>query len=53
MLGEVAQRHFENPHNMRSLAEADVIGQAGEPGEGPFMTIAIRMDGDRVAEAAF
>jgi len=53
MLGEVARRHFENPHNMRKLEGVDIVGQAGEPGEGPFMTISLRMDGDTVAEAAF
>ena len=38
---------------MKSLAEADAIGQDGIPGEGPYMTLYLRLEGENIAEASF
>ena len=45
--------HVSDPHTMGALADAEVIGQAGAPGEGPFMRLFLRLEADRIAEARF
>lgn len=35
--------HFANPHHQGETSDADVVGQAGVRGEGPFMTIGLRL----------
>ena len=44
---------FLEPRNMRVLADAHAVGRAGMPGEGPYMWIHVKMDGDRVADIGF
>lgn len=56
MFNEVILRHFNAPYHQGALADADVTGQSGLPGEGPFMTLALRFNRDqksRVEEAWF
>jgi nitrogen fixation protein NifU and related proteins len=45
--------HFWRPHNNRVMANADAVGVAGVPGNGPYMVLYLRLDGDVIAEAAF
>ena len=40
--------HFWRPHNNRVMADADAVGVAGLPGNGPFMVLYLRLDGDVV-----
>ena len=53
MYSETVIRHFQNPHKMHALPNADVVGQMGAPGEGPFLTLYLRLDGERIVEACF
>ncbi len=46
-------RHFYKPTNNHVLRDADAVGVAGNPGNGPFMVLYLRLDGDRITEAAF
>ena len=45
--------HFSCPHRGPSEAEADIVGQAGTPGEGPFMRLFLRCEGPRIVAAGF
>lgn len=38
---------------MGALANADAVGRRGVQGEGPFVTMYLRLEGDRIAEAWF
>jgi nitrogen fixation NifU-like protein len=45
--------HFFNPRNARKLQNADVVGKAGNPeAGGPFMVLYLKLEGERIAEAA-
>lgn len=35
------------------MRDADLVGVAGVPGNGPFLVVYLRLDGDRIREAAF
>ena len=50
---ETLMDHFTSPRNGGVLESPDRIGQAGVPGQGPFLILTLRLDGDRVAEARF
>jgi NifU-like protein involved in Fe-S cluster formation len=45
--------HFYTPRNHFRLANADVIGTAGDPARGEFMQIFLRFAHGRIAEASF
>lgn len=45
--------HFQQPQNMGTIEDADAIGQEGFPGEGPYMTMYLRLDDGAIAEAKF
>lgn len=45
--------HFRKPRNVGTLPGADAVGQAGTPGQGPFLVIHLRLEGERIAEARF
>ena len=45
--------HFFNPRNAGRMADADVIGRAGTPGQGPFMLLYLKLEGERIARAGF
>ncbi len=44
---------FNDPKTLGALPDADVTGQEGMPGEGPYMRMHLRLQGDRVLEATF
>jgi len=50
---EIVLRHFQNPHQACSQAEADLVGRAGEPGAGPHLLLFVRTDGERITAAGF
>jgi NifU-like protein involved in Fe-S cluster formation len=45
--------HFYSPRNHHRMADADVVGTAGDPARGDFMQVFLRIDGDRIAAASF
>lgn len=50
---DVLLRHFWQPRNHSVMKDADRVGVAGVPGNGPFMVLYLRLDGDMIADAAF
>ena len=44
---------FNDPQTLGVLPEADAVGQEGVPGEGPYMTMFLKFDGDTIREARF
>src|SRR5689334_23002056 len=44
---------FNNPETLGGLPDADVSGQEGVPGEGPFMVMHLKFSGDIVTDARF
>lgn len=53
MVSAYVQDHFANPRNIGTLENADAIGLAGIPGQGPFLQMFLRMEAGRIAEARF
>src|SRR5205823_1283524 len=45
--------HFYRPRNTGPLAEATHVGTAGVPGEGPYMTLWLVVNGERIERAAY
>ncbi len=45
--------HSINPRNTTPLVDADATGQAGTPGEGPYMLISLTWDGERIIATSF
>jgi nitrogen fixation NifU-like protein len=45
--------HFLAPRNSGAMAEPDRTGHAGAPGQGPFLILYLRIDGENVVEARF
>ncbi len=45
--------HSTNPRNTEPLTDADAVGQAGTPGEGPYMRMFLKWDGERVVATRF
>ena len=53
MFSEVVAAHAHHPHKMHPLPEADVVGQSGVAGQGPFLRIYLKLSGDCIEEASF
>jgi len=45
--------HFMNPRNVGEIADADGVGQVGNPVCGDVMRIYLKLDGDRIADVKF
>lgn len=45
--------HFQSPRNGGRMPDPDRVGTAGVPGQGRFLTLYLRVEGDRVAAANF
>jgi nitrogen fixation NifU-like protein len=45
--------HFHNPHHPGRLTDADVIGRSGSEGNGPYLTIYLRLRGEVIETATF
>jgi nitrogen fixation NifU-like protein len=45
--------HFSSPRNQGAMESPDHIGLVGTPGNGPFMLLCLRMEGNRVVGAKF
>ena len=53
MLSDRALEYVSHPRNRGELAGADFDGIAGEPGEGPYVHIWLKVYGSVVAQASF
>ena len=53
MYSDKVMDHFANPRNVGVLAEADGVGEVGNPVCGDMMTFYIKVDGDRLADVKF
>lgn len=50
---EIVLDHFYQPRNCSVLGNPDAIGVAGEPGQGNFMVLYLRVGAGRISEATF
>jgi NifU-like protein involved in Fe-S cluster formation len=50
---ETLMDHFTYPRNSGALDVPDRVGRGGTPGQGPFLILQLRLDGDVVAAARF
>ncbi len=53
MFNETILNHFLQPFHRGIPAQADAVGQEGVPGEGPYMAIALRIEGEYIVEGHF
>jgi nitrogen fixation NifU-like protein len=53
MPNEIVLEHFRNPHNTGNLADASAVVEVTNPVCGDTLRLAVRLDGDRIAEARF
>jgi nitrogen fixation NifU-like protein len=53
MFSDAVLAHFQNPRNAGELAGADAKIEVSNPVCGDVLQLAVRMDGERVAEARF
>jgi len=53
MYSATLMEHFTNPRNVGPMDEPDVVGQAGAPGQGPFMVLHLATDDDHIVDAKF
>ena len=50
---ELALDHIARPRNRGELPDADLYGVAGCPGEGPYVEIWLRLDGELITAAHY
>ncbi|MDI3280353.1 MAG: Fe-S cluster assembly scaffold protein NifU [Bacillota bacterium] len=53
MYSEKVMEHFRNPRHAGELPDANGVGTVGNPVCGDIMQIAIRVEGDRIADIKF
>jgi nitrogen fixation NifU-like protein len=53
MFSDAVLDHFQNPRNAGELAGADAKIEVSNPVCGDVLQLAVRMDGERIAEARF
>ena len=53
MYSQTVLEHFNHPHRGPSREEADVVGQAGVPGEGSYMLLFLCCEGERITRAGY
>jgi len=53
MFNATVLHHLTHADNQGVLPDAEVIGQEGIAGEGPFMILYLRFDGEQIAAARF
>src|SRR5262245_17110822 len=49
---DIVMDHFNSPRNRRQMETPDRIGIAGTPGNGPYLILMLRVQGNRVTDAA-
>jgi len=53
MYSDKVMDHFANPRNVGVLADADGVGQVGNPVCGDMMTFYVKVEGDRLKDVKF
>ncbi len=53
MYSDLVMDHFRNPRNVGELADADGVGQVGNPVCGDVMKLMIKVKGDRIEDVKF
>lgn len=53
MYSEKLLNHFQNPHNVGVMEDADIIGEAGSPTCGDTTTVYIKLDGRTIKDISF
>ena len=53
MYSEKLIKHFQQPHNVGVMEDADVIGEAGSPVCGDTTTVYLKLDGDVITDITF
>lgn len=51
MLSAIAAQHVHSPRNVGPLEGATHFGQAGTPGDGPYIQLWFLLEGDRIMDA--
>lgn len=53
MYTEKLIKHFQEPHNVGVMEDADIVGEAGSPTCGDTTTVYLKMDGDVIKDISF
>lgn len=53
MYTEKVMDHFQNPRNVGEIADANGVGQVGNPVCGDIMKIYLKIEGDRILDVKF
>jgi NifU-like protein involved in Fe-S cluster formation len=53
MYSAIVSEHFHQPRRVGPLEGATHVGTAGVVGEGPYLVLWLRVEGERVLEAAY
>ncbi|MEF9989720.1 MAG: iron-sulfur cluster assembly scaffold protein [Christensenellaceae bacterium] len=53
MYSEKLIKHFQDPHNVGVMEDADIIGEAGSPTCGDTTTVYLKMDGNIIKDISF
>ena len=53
MLSSTVQEQAANPYHLEARTDADIVGQSGIPGQGPYMQFFVKVEGNLVQEAYF
>lgn len=53
MYSEEVMEHFNNPHNMGEIEDADAVGEAGNPVCGDMMKIYLKIEDDVITDIKF
>jgi NifU-like protein involved in Fe-S cluster formation len=53
MLSSTVQAEAAAPYHLRAMPDADLVGQAGAAGQGPYLQLFVKVEGERVLEAAY
>ena len=53
MLSSTVQAEAAAPYHLYAMQGADIVGEAGVEGQGPYLTLYVKVFGDMVEEASF
>ena len=53
MYSEKVMEHFENPHNVGELKDANAVGEVGNPKCGDIMRMYLKIEDDVIRDASF
>ncbi len=53
MYSEKLIKHFQEPHNVGIMDDADIIGEAGSPQCGDTTTVYLKIEGDVIKDITF